>query len=353
MTSPLLREAEVVPAPGLPVPFGLDAESRRQRALRAAQRTDGHGHGPDPAADHERRFADWRDELVRRNPRPAQPDRQAPCAQAGGGHSGADGQCAAGSAGATVSGGPGPVSASSSGAPVLGGCGSVGSCPVHLFSDWLFLRDALLRRELLTCLAAGADEFCGDGGAAALLAARADAVVTNQLHAALCPDQPDCAATDEISEQSRALGPERRLRLAIEEDRRLQRGVPGRPPPGCCEEDKGDGLGHGDGHGGDGGHGHGGDGGDGGHGDGGGHGHGDGHGHGGDHGDGDGHGHCDGGGHWHVDDDPEVHVRMPVHAGERLPGPAFQDDDDAQFDAQTLGRRAEQSAGHGRRHKQI
>ena len=334
MTSPLLREAEVVPAPGLPVPFGMDAESKRQRALRAAQRTDGHGTGPDPAADAERRFADWRDELVRRNPRPAQPERQAPCA-AGGGHSGGDGQC----------GGSGSVSVP--GGPVLGGCGSGGSCPVHLFSDWLFLRDSLLRRELLTCLAAGADDFCGDGGAAALLAARADAVVTNQLHASLCPGRPDCDATDEISKQSLALEPERRLRLAIEEDQRLQRGVPGRPPPGCCDEHKGDGLGHGDGHGGDGGDGHddGGDGGDGHGGDGG-----DGHG---------GDGHCDGesggqgGGHWHVDTDPAVHVRMPVHAGERLPGPAFQDDDGAQFDAQTLGHRSEQSAGHGRRRKQI
>lgn len=323
MTSPLLREAEVVPAPGLPVPFGLDAESRRQRALRAAQRTD--GHGPDPAADHERRFADWRDELVRRNPRPAQPERQAPCA-GGGGHGGGDGQCGG--------------SVSVPGGPALGGCGSGGSCPVHLFSDWLFLRDSLLRRELLTCLAAGADDFCGDGGSAALLAARADAVVTNQLHASLCPGRPDCDATDELSKQSLALEPERRLRLAIEEDQRLQRGVPGRPPPGCCDEHKGDGLGHGDGHGGDGGDGHddGGDGGDGHGGDGGG-------GHGGD-------GHCDGdsGGHWHVDTDPAVHVRMPVHAGERLPGPAFQDDDAVLIDAQTLARQAGQEQGAGSAH---
>lgn len=280
IVNPLLREAEVVPAPGLPVPFGLDPESRRQRAMRspAAERPD----GADADADAERRYAQWREELIRRNPRPTAPAH------------GGDGECAAASgAGARPSLGPSSK------------CGG-GTCPVHLYSEWLFLRDSLLRRELLTCLAADADEYCGDGGAAALLATPADVVNMNQLHASQCPGLQDCDTTDENNAQSRTLQPDRRLRLAIAETRALQRNVPGRPPQGCCEEHHDD-DGHGDGDG-DGGDGHGG----------------------------------------RPVVDPEVHIRMPVHAGEKLPGPGYQDPDvQPVFDAQPLSV-AQESSRHGR-----
>ena len=250
--SPLLREAEVVPAPGLPVPFGMDAESKRQRARtkkekRVEQR------------DAERRYEEWRADLLSRNPTQPVPPCQPPsCAYPPPIDTAAlfscSGQCAgaqqtAGSAAAAtpassglVSDADGTVTAAHHRPTSQSGSSGV-TCPVNLFSDWMFLRDALFRRAPLTCQPAEADgeseaePVAGSDSGAEVQASghrlssmtsvcppRPEAVVdVNLLHASVCPGEASCGNTVEGSAQGRETDPMRRVRMAIEENRALQK----------------------------------------------------------------------------------------------------------------------------------
>lgn len=202
--SPLLREDVIIPAVGLPFPYGMDADSVRERLRRQAT----HEEQLDARRDATSLYEEWRAELLARHT----VDDVSPCA-------------------GPVCSAPPPLVTKA-----IFPCATLpvtdnSTCPVNFFSDFLFLRDRLSRLSPLECEPDPAADIHHPEYECDLVPQVAK-ISINDLHSSVCPGQPKCRPTEERVAQSEAIDQKERTSRAIAEDAALQAVPPGVRLPG-------------------------------------------------------------------------------------------------------------------------